>query len=502
MRRLRQHHRLGRCVALVTTMLGALLGHLGVARAAEFSFYEGSAQGSVMSFVFHAPQAVFPFSIVGGALESTVQSAATPQAFGVAGIFPVPLASSAGLIVPQVVPILGTPIPEDVRDAFKSFDFTNTPYYCQAAFPPVTEGGDETYCGGPAQRDTALGFTSATANGHVRASGDFEQPLRTRTLAESRAEDASVPGLQATVRKASSRAVSGLNGDGVPQSEARAEIGLVDLLGKAVTLRDLTSDTAVTSDGTTKGTAGSTHLTLGSASVLGIPVVISPEGFTLAGQALPGVTPQSLAEMVNKAAHVQDFSLRLVPAQPVADDKGIISAQSGAVELSYTTGTPTPLRVIQYFGHTRASLNTLAMDAQGPPSTDGVGLSNVGPTATPFSDSVDSSPQISGPGTSPVGGSIVSNANAAWLNNAMKDVGSTPLLTGSATANGSARETRGGTTRTVAGNQALLRPILAGPALPAHRVQSLYLYFFGFVLAAAIGFRSRRAMAGRLRRDV
>jgi hypothetical protein len=315
----------------------------------------------VMSFTFHIPQIV-PLTIVGGAFDSSALANSLPQGFGTAGVMPVPAASSAGILVPREVPQLGTPVPPEVHKAFTSFDYTNTPNYCQAVFPPSRKGLDEAHCGGPAQEDPALGFTSATMNGHVIATGDFDDPLKTRTVAESRGEDATVPGLQARFRNASSQAVVALNDDGIPQSQARAEATAVELLGGMVKLSNVTSESTVVNDGTEQGATGATAFNVGSTSILGVPVRLSPEGFTVIDPAAPAVDAKALTDAVNKAANVSGFSMRMFPASPVKVDQGVVTAESGGVEISYGVDKPTPARVVQRYGYTVASLSALAGD--------------------------------------------------------------------------------------------------------------------------------------------
>jgi hypothetical protein len=483
----------------VVAVLTVVSGVGPPARAGDVAFYEGQAKGSVLSFVFHAPELVVALAISGGVLESTVQATATPQGFGTAGLSPVPLASSAGLVVPSVMPVVGTPVPKEVQEAFKSFDFTQTPYTCQANFPAVRQGGDEAFCGGPAQQDTALGFTSATANGHVRASGDFDHPLATHTVAESRAEDASVPGLQATLRAASSQAESGLNADRIPKSEARAEIGLIELLGRAIRLQDIASYTTVTTDGTPEGTAGATSFTVQSATVFGVPVRLGPEGFTVAGNGQPGVDAKALTEQVNKAASVSGFTMRLLPAQPVKTNNGVVSAESGAVEVAYTVDAPTPLRVIQRYGVTQASLNSLS-DTTGGGLVDSVsdGLGASEPAATSLSKTTppETADTIT-PTGSVVGGESQSSTDAASASLGYPE----PLTASTSTRVASGANDPAAATQSFFGQQALTA-VPFGAALPGTKLRGLYLAVLLFTTGAALLFRIRRWAAMRHERSL
>src|SRR5205823_1888229 len=80
----------------------------------------------------------YPLRVCGGNLESTAVATSDPRGYSLAGLAPVPAAASIGLVIPNNDPITGTPVPDDVKEALKSFDFSNTPSQCQASYPPVT----------------------------------------------------------------------------------------------------------------------------------------------------------------------------------------------------------------------------------------------------------------------------------------------------------------------------------------------------------------------------
>jgi hypothetical protein len=346
--RVRRAARTAPVVALTLLLLPAVPARAG----GDIAQYDGRAKASVMSFTFHMPEAVFPFIIEGGSFDSTVQATSLPQGVATAGVFPVPASTGFPLLI-------SSKLPQAVQDALRSIDYTNTPVYCQAVWPPAKPGLDEATCGGPQNTSPAANF--ATANGHVKTTGDFEQPLQTQSLAQSRAEDLTIPTLQATVHEASSEAVSGLNSAGVPQSQARADADLVELLDGKVKLRQITSETTVANDGTTAGRSARTAFSLGSATILGVPVHIGQDGFTVATQPVGGDATKSLTEALSKSADINGFSIQLFPAPPVNTENGVLSAGSGGVQISYNTEKPTPAHIVQRFGYTSASVGTLTM---------------------------------------------------------------------------------------------------------------------------------------------
>src|SRR5581483_5894668 len=251
------------------------------------SLYDARAVGAVIDFNFFAPQAVFPFPFQGGVLESTSVATSSPRGFGFAGMAPVPAATSIGILVPQKDPFTGGDVPPEVQEAFKSIDYTQLPNGCQALFPPVKEGYDEVNCGGPNQDNPALAFTYAGFNGYSRASGNLDDPMATRTLSRSRADDIGLPSLQATIRQAWTEAVTRVNEHGLPQAESFAYLDSIKLAGSLVKINGISSHTIVATDGTPAGTAAATFLTVREASVAGIPVVIGPDGISVDKNQVP-----------------------------------------------------------------------------------------------------------------------------------------------------------------------------------------------------------------------
>lgn len=328
--------------------------------AGTISLFDAKAEASIESFFFHSPKAVFPFKVSGGFLQSTAQATSTPRAFGYAGPAPVPLLTSAGIIIPEQIPGTGVAIPEEVRKGFQSIDYTALPNYCQASFPPAKEGGDEAYCGGPAQTQTSLGFNSASVNGHVKTTGNFDQPLTTRTLSESRGEDVFVPALQATYHAAYAKADSGINPQGLPQATGVAEFQRAQFLGNLVTLENVRSQTIVATDGTEDDTATRSTLTVGSAAIFGVPVIITTDGVVASSEAVPGSSPKPLTDQLNKQmATTYGLTVKLIPAPPVQRAGSEVIAESGSIEIAYDSEVPTPVRVVHRVAYSRAAVNAL-----------------------------------------------------------------------------------------------------------------------------------------------
>jgi hypothetical protein len=370
-------------------LVAALAGGLALAPASPgatesdpspsaLSLFDARAVGSVVSFSFHVPEAFFPFQITGGILESTSRATSSPRGFGTAGLMPVPLATSIGLVIPRVIPGTDIPVPDDVQEAFKSIDFTALPNGCQASFPPVKDADQEAICGGPYQRDAALGFTAAGLNGHVHASGAFEEPFATRTVSNSRGADVTVPGLQATFHQAYSQSVTGLGEAGLPQGRAVAEIDSLSILGELLHIEGIRSETTVATDGTPDGARVTSTFTIRAASVFGIPVTIGPDGVAVNREAVPSTEVRTLSARIHDAmAQAGGMRVRLVPAPPVEVRGGEVTAQSGAIEISYLGQEPTPVDVVQRIAYSRATVNAvpgLAGSDVGGETSPGVGL--------------------------------------------------------------------------------------------------------------------------------
>jgi hypothetical protein len=485
----------------VAATLLAAAGAPSAGAAGILSLFEARAAGSVGSFSFFAPEAVFPQTVTGGMLESTGLASSSPRGFGMAGLLPVPVATSVDLLVPEVIPGTDIPIPEDGKAAFKSIDFSALPHSCQASFPSVREGANEAFCGGPYQRDPALGFTAGTLGGHVTARGDLEDPLATSTVSTSRAMDLEIPGLQATIHDGWSQSVTGVNDRGIPQGRGVAEIDSLELLGALVKLEGIRSETIVATDGTEEGTAARSEFVVRGAYIAGVPVILGADGVSINRQAVPNSDPKPLAAAVEAAmANAGGLKIRLVPAPPVVVNGGTVRAQSGAVEISYQSPTPTPMDVIQRFGYSLAVVNavTSSDDATGEAGTDlfpavpaaDEGGTAAGSSAVPAGSATPAASLALGEGALSPG-----ETSAAGLS-ALPSVGAFPTLVPADTsvpepvsAPAPAPPDVAARTSRLLGDQSLLVPAVV--TLPANRVERLYgglagLLVLGLVLVGLV----------------
>lgn len=495
------HRRLSAAVAAFAFVASASAlagGPAGAAAPAptpfDLTLFDARAVGSVVNFSFHVPEAVFPFQIVGGILESTSLATSTPQAFGLAGLAPVPLASSVGLVIPRVIPGTQIPVPDDVQNAFKSIDFTALPNSCQANFPPLKDGGDQATCGGPYQSDGALGFTAAGLNGLVKASGDLDDPFATRMSAISRGADMAIPGLQAKLHQAYSESGTGVNEAGLPQGRAMAEIDGLSLLGDLVQLKGIRSETVVSTNGTPQGALARSTLTVRAAAVFGVPVVIGPDGIRVNKEQVPGTELRSAAARLDAAlAEHGNLRIRLVPAPPVETRGSEVSAQSGAIEVAYVAQTPTPVDVVERYAYTQARVNAVPSRKDTTPGEATPAALPLPPPTPPVASAPDVTP---GPGSAvPATASAVSSATT--LGPADVPIPAVGATTGASTGATSAGAVRGGertppasglaaSTGRVLGNRPLRLTSVLGPATRG-RLNALYgatvaLSLLGFAL--------------------
>jgi hypothetical protein len=328
--------------------------------------FDVGAVGGVVDFRFSYPNLVIPFVVTGGVLEATSLASGSGRAQGSAGVMPVPIATSAGLLIPGNDPVTGQPIPPQVREAIQKVDFSKFPNYCQSDWPPVAEGGDEAYCGGPAAEDARLGFTAAVANGQTKSSGDPEDGLRSRATSESTGTDITIPALQTTVHGAWARSVSGLNGEGVPEGRGEVEIDGLSLLSGLIRFQGLRSETVARSDGTQPGTATTTAFSVRAAFVAGVPVIVGRDGVVVDQQALvPGTTVQGATKTLNDALKVGDVTVRLVPAPAPQVQGSQVSAESEGIEIVHRGTSVTPADSIYRIGFTSARASAFAGSRDG-----------------------------------------------------------------------------------------------------------------------------------------
>ncbi len=361
----------------VSLILALLWPQAASAEAAVVSFNVGG-RGALMHFYFSAPEAVLPFTAEGGVFESYGKIESFPHAFGYAGAAPVPLATSLGIVLPEG-------IPENVREGIRSVDYKALPNYCQADFPESADKSGEAYCGGPAQPEKAVGVTGALMNGHVKASGDFDDVAKTSILSEARIAELGFPGVQAKVFGGATSFRSFVNDEGIPVAEASARIESLSVLGSLVRFDQIESLANVVHDGTEKGSAGKVSLTIAQAVVAGIPVRVTSEGVTVS-EPVQGMSPQQATESVNKALeNAGGASIRILPGSGIQRDGNRLIAQSPSLVVEYNSKTPTPAHIVQEFG--LAEINALA---QGNRREMGLPLAG-GETSSGSADSSDSS---------------------------------------------------------------------------------------------------------------
>lgn len=344
----------------------------------EYATFDVRPRGAVVDFTALAPDAV-PLEVQGGVLAAGGDARKGPQAFGIAGIAPVPAAGSVPLIIPQTVPVVGVPIPAEIRDALGNIDYTKLPQFCQASYP-VREGNEaEVHCGGPAQQNPQLGFTSDTTDGRVSVFGDPEDDHSARLEASAHGASATFPGLQAEIRNYSASVSAGINVNGRPQAVADAKAAGVTLLGGALRLSGLSSETKLVYDGTPKGIASSSTFRLGHASLLGYPISIGADGIHLAGTTLvDGKTAESLIRQVEENLKIQGLSIRLLPAVPLEVNGSLAKVASGGVQVSYAADEPVQLRYTAVFGQSQASVTAVPNRDFAAPVTAVDGLADIG----------------------------------------------------------------------------------------------------------------------------
>jgi hypothetical protein len=233
--------------------------------------------------------------------------------------------------------------------------------------------------------------------------------------------------------------------------------------------------------------------------VFGVPVIITPDGVTVATEALPNTSSRPLTDQINKQMeNAHGLKVRLIPAPPVQRAGSEVIAQSGSIEISYDSEEPTPVRVVHRVAYTQAAVNAVvesgsidvslpspSYGSTGPSSTDAGGGgsttssdsfaldSSAGTsTSTPSDYSSDSS---SGTGDS---GLVTTDLAGSYSGGTPVDAGSTP---------DSANLAVGDLNTT--GNQALVSPprlaVPAASTLPADELTNVYVGF-GFLAAAVV----------------
>jgi hypothetical protein len=375
------------------------------------SGFDARAVASPGGYCIDVPQILVGQQICGGMLESTVLATSDPRGYALGGLAPVPKLSSVPLLIPQTVPVLGLPVPKEIQEALKSVKYDNTPAQCQALFPPLRPGDAEQTCGGPTAGDAPAGIIASAANAHVQTSGVPDDALQTHARAETRAQDVKFPGLQSTAQSAYAHAEGGLGEGGVPQAVAVVKASGLSLAGGLLTLDGVWSRTAIGFDGTKAGTTVTTDFAVESASVVGVPVIITPSGVTVNTTRVPAAAAAGLMQRVNDALTDRGgLTIRLLPAPPIQRSESQVTAGSGGVEIMYhgTTGTEVTYR--QVIGYTTASVTAVPVGEAGPGGIDGDGSGSGGSTTggslTTDAGGPAALPGLSGSGTDPTTGAV------------------------------------------------------------------------------------------------
>jgi pyruvate/2-oxoglutarate dehydrogenase complex dihydrolipoamide acyltransferase (E2) component len=350
--------------AAALTLAGAALVAPGSARAdsTRFVTFDARTVGAIFDFSQLVPDIV-PVEITGGVLASSAQARQGPKAFGTAGMAPIPILTSLGLIIPQKDPVAHQPIPQQFQDAAHSIDYTKMPGYCQAAFPTSSGTSTNAECGGPSQDNGDLGFTADGAEGRVSARANPDDDSSAVTSSNSRGASASITALAASLRNYDAESSSALNADGVPEAISRATADGVSLLGNTVRIDGIHSETDLAYDGTPNGVAGRSSFSVASASIFGVPIVIDQNGFSAASS--NGGDPKSTQDLIahlNDAMRVQDFTMRLFPATPLKKNGTEVTVGSAGIEFSYRTDA------VHYdgrIGYTQASVVAVPKLQQG-----------------------------------------------------------------------------------------------------------------------------------------
>jgi len=497
--------------ALVGSAASGALADSQHTPSGELSDFELGGTAGVVDFKFSYPNLVLPYVITGGVLESFSLAAGTGRAQGLAGVMPVPIAMSGALLVPTNAPITGTAIPESVRAALKSIDFTAFPNQCESDYPAVAENGDERYCGGPASEDARLGFTAAMANGHTKSSGNSDDPLASANESTSRGNDVKVPSLQMTIHDGWSKAVTKRNGAGVPESRSETEIDGLTVLTGLIGINGVHSEAVAASDGTPDGVKGTTAFNVREVRVAGIPVVVGRDGVTVNAQSLvPGQSVQQAADAVSQALAKNEVQLRLVPAPPPQQNGAQVSVQSGGIEIIHKGTTVTPADSIYRVGFTSARASAIRTSADGAGDALGSGPSEAasGSGATLPTDQATVSGSANSESPEPTaatvdatdrsfGSSSFGDTSTAGSGGSF-DTGSitAPAITGSSEA-GAPIETAAPTIRSrrSGGAATSLSPAVGASAvsrLPASSVKYVFAVFVALVLLGACAVPLRR----------
>jgi hypothetical protein len=467
-------------VAAVLAIVGAAALPGGVAKAAtplissQADIFDARGDSAASTYCIDAPAILIGQQICGGFLRSTVTATSDPRGFALAGLAPVPKLSSVPLLIPSNVQ--GIPVPEQVQEGLKQIKFSNIPSQCQAAFPELNEGDSDQTCGGPTYGDGALGFIGSGVNAHVTSTGDEANPTQTRTIGDSRAANAELPGLQSSYDDVRARSESGLNTNGIPTGSGHMDAHRISIASGLFAVEGIVSDTKVAFAGTKDTTAVSSSFKYASASFAGIPVDITPTGLVLATEKVPADQAKALTDQLNTAlANNNGFGVKLLPAPPVEVTDSLARASSGGIQVNYRGSTGTDVVYTQTIGVTWAQVSAVAASGLASAASTEPAAGAAPSAALPTGSDVD---------TAAAPGADLPSTDFA--------LGTTPSATDLAGLDSTVAAAPTQTVQTF-GNQALLTGFPGVPeSLSSSRVKDIYPVFCLLMLATLVVARFRR----------
>lgn len=475
-------------VGLVATLAAAVALVPQPARAdtVKYVTFDIRSAGSIYDFDANAPIAL-PLHVPGGVLGSTAHVQQGPKAYGSAGVLPIPTLTSLGIIIPRKTPIIEVPIPQAVQDGLSKIDYTKLPNFCQAEFPPAGTITPQARCGGPSQSDSGLGLPLSGLAGEVQTTANPDVEDSAQAVATSSGVSGGVTAALFAVKNFEASAAAGLNKDGVPEASATATVQELSLLGGAVKLDGLHSESRLVFDGTEHGLASDSSFRIEKATVLGIPITLGPDGFAVAGKSVAGQTVATLTSTLNRLLHISGLEIRLFPPTTVTRTGSQAVASSGGLEINYTVLKPVEVHYSSRFGLTQA--NITAVQDTGPEAggsdpgdgapTDAGGSSGETPASgdlTGTGSSVGESPVVSGGA-----GDLLPVTPAGSVDAGVPSTVSLPAPAG--TSGGFVQRT---------GDQSLLRGLPVAMTLHSGRLKSTYLLFMLLLMMASASITMRR----------
>lgn len=380
------------------------------------SGFDAQTTDGIVDFQVSYPVLVLPFVVNGDIVGANTLAQGIGRAQGIAGPAPVPIATSLGLIIPEKVPFLNTPIPPQVQTALKSINFSALPNYCESDYPVFAPQVASASCGGPSQSNPSLGLTFSAAYGSTTSSGDPNNPLAAAATAKSSASDAGVPALQIDLSNVGATSSAGLNQQGLAEADAENHAGSLSILGGLITFGQISSSATAVSGGTETTSAGTSSFKVGSIKIAGIPVSVGPNGITVDKTSL-GLAPVAsllthLSGVVDSALKDAGVSISLVPSS-IVNTGSQVTATSAGIEISQTT--PPTLKIPSLDSNTYFRVGFASAEADATPQI----------TSSPGSSSASGSSGTGSTGTSSsTGGSSLGSGGSG-------DLGTTSVATGS-----------------------------------------------------------------------